>query len=229
MAEQTPEILSHFAVVSFTDDYWRLAATERAGVRKAWLAKLRAAADSVHLYQLAGLQAQNDLLVWSSVNSGSPEATAKFFAGWAAANGEVRRYVKLRDVLWGYTRPSQYTKTRSTQEVDPFAGARQPFLMVYPFVKTTEWYQFDREKRGAIMGAHIKVGKQYEDITQLLLYSFGWQDQEFVVVYETADPRRFSALVNDMRMVEARVYTLRDSPLHTGVYQANDDALASWL
>jgi chlorite dismutase len=229
MAEPTPELLSHFAIVTFTDDYWRLPAAERTRIRSGWLARCRAASDSMHLYQLAGLESHSDLLVWSSVSSGAPEATAKFFAGWAAALGDARAYVKLRDVLWGYTRPSQYTKTRSNQEVDPFVGARQPFLMVYPFVKTTEWYQFDREKRGAIMGAHIKVGKQYEDITQLLLYSFGLQDQEFVVVYETADPRRFSALVNDMRMVEARIYTLRDSPLHTGLYQANEDALAQWL
>lgn len=152
-----------------------------------------------------------------------------FFTQWAASARDMRRYVSVRDVLWGYTRPSQYTKSRSTQEVDPFGGARQPFLMVYPFVKTSDWYQLDRERRQAMMGGHIKIGKQYEDITQLLLYSFGLQDQEFVVVYETADPRRFLGLVNELRSTEARVYTERDSPLHTGVYQADDAALEQWL
>ena len=42
-----------------------------------------------------------------------------------------------------------------------------------------------REARQGMMNEHIRIGKQYEDINQLLLYSFGLQDQEFVVVYET--------------------------------------------
>lgn len=229
MPEQTPEFLSHFAVVAFTEEYWRLASVERARVRDAWLARIRTAAQSVHLYQLSGIEARSDLLVWSSIGSAAPEATAAFFTEWAAASRDARHLVTVRDVLWGYTRPSQYTKTRSTQEVDPFTTGRKPFLMVYPFVKTTEWYQLDRERRQAIMGGHIKIGKQYDDITQLLLYSFGLQDQEFVVVYETTDPRRFLSLVNDMRSVEARVYTQRDWPLHTGLYQSGDEALARWL
>lgn len=229
MAEQTPELLSHFACLSFTDAYWRLAAQERTQLRGVWLAGARAAARSVHLYQLAGLQSQSDLLVWSAVASATPEATMTFFTRWAASARDMRQYITVRDVLWGYTRPSQYTKSRSTQEVDPFDASRQPFLMVYPFVKTSDWYQLDRERRQAMMGGHIKIGKQYDDITQLLLYSFGLQDQEFVVVYETADPRRFLGLVNELRSTEARVYTERDSPLHTGVYQADDAALERWL
>ena len=141
----------------------------------------------------------------------------------------VRAYIISRDVLWGYTRPSQYTKTRSTQELDPFAPSRERYLIVYPFVKTAEWYQLDREKRGELMAGHIKIGTQYKDITQLLLYSFGLQDQEFVVVYETEDMRRFLGLVNELRGTEARIYTARDWPLHVGIHQPEAEALASWL
>jgi chlorite dismutase len=78
------------------------------------------------------------------------------------------------------------------------------------------------------MAGHIRVGTRYKDISQLLLYSFGIQDQEFVVVYETADLRRFLGLVQELRSAEGRIYTQRDSPLHTGVYQTNSD-LAAWL
>ena len=53
-----------------------------------------------------------------------------------------------------------------------------------------------------MMNEHIKIGKQYESIKQLLLYSFCLQDQEFVVVYETDDLALFSQLVNDSRMTE---------------------------
>jgi chlorite dismutase len=67
------------------------------------------------------------------------------------------------------------------------------------------------------MNEHIRIGKQYRDIKQLLLYSFGLQDQEFVVVYETDDMSLFSKLVYDLRDTQARRYTRSDTPLHTGV------------
>jgi chlorite dismutase len=79
------------------------------------------------------------------------------------------------------------------------------------------------------MAGHIKVGKQHSEITQLLLYSFGLQDQEFVVVYETDDLRRFLVLVEELRGTEVRPYTERDWPLHVGLHQARPEALAAWL
>lgn len=229
MAEPTPEMLNHFAVATFSPEYWGLAAPERRQVRADWLGMLGETADALHLYQVAGLEAGADLLLWSASSDAGPTATGKFFAGCAAALAPVRRYVSLRETLWGYTRPSQYTKVRSTQELDPFSPGRMPFLIAYPFVKTASWYQLDREKRGEMMAGHIRTGTQYKDITQLLLYSFGLQDQEFVVVYETEDLRRFMALVNDLRATEARVYTQRDWPLHAGLHQPDLDALEAWL
>ncbi len=229
MPEQTPETLNHFAVLSFTEAYWRLSPPTRREVRDALLSRLKGAVDALHLYQLAGLEGGADLLIWSASASAEPAASARFFAGWAEALAPVRAHVEVRTVLWGYTRPSQYTRTRSTQELDPFAPGRRPYLIVYPFVKTSDWYQLDREKRGEMMAGHIRIGTQYKDITQLLLYSFGLQDQEFVVVYETEDMRRFMALVNELRSTEARVYTARDWPLHVGIYQPDAEALSSWL
>jgi chlorite dismutase len=76
-----------------------------------------------------------------------------------------------------------------------------------------------------MMNEHIRIGKQYRDITQLLLYSLGLQDQEFVVVYETDDLARFSQLVYDLRDTEARRFTKVDSPLHTGIRLEAD----AWL
>ena len=229
MAEQTPETLNHFATLSFSDDYWKLPQESRRAVRDEFLSRLKATVDSVHLYQLAALESRGDLLVWSASGSASPEASNHFFGGWAAALAPARRYLQRGDVLWGYTRPSQYTKTRSTQELDPFASSREKFLIVYPFVKTAEWYMLSREKRQELMAGHIKTGTQYKDITQLLVYCFGLQDQEFIVAYETEDMRRFLGLVQELRSTEARVYTARDWPLHAGIHQPDAEALDAWL
>jgi chlorite dismutase len=75
------------------------------------------------------------------------------------------------------------------------------------------------DARQGMMNEHIKLGKTYPDVRQLLLYSFGLQDQEFVVSYEVDDLTRFSDLVNGLRDTEARRYTLLDTPIITGVYQ----------
>lgn len=229
MAEPTPETLNHFAVVSFTADFHHLALGPRQRAMRDWLDRVRSGADALHCYQLDGLEARGTLLLWTACTGADPERVQRFFADRAAAHAGFRHLFHQEEVLWGFTRPSQYTKTRSTQELDPFATRRHPYLIVYPFVKTAAWYQLGREERQRLMAGHIRTGTQYKDITQLLLYSFGLQDQEFVVVYETADLRRFLALVQDLRGTEARIYTERDAPLHTGLLLPDDEAVTAWL
>ena len=228
MPEETPRTLNHFTLFAFKDAYWSLSTEERDRFQREWLTGLRAAAQKVDVYQVFPAEDHADILVWSALPMLDKCDTAAFFERFARATNPYRAYLQITTSLWGYTRPSQYTKTRSTQEIDPFAETRQPYLIIYPFVKTTDWYLLGREARQGMMNEHIRVGKQYEDITQLLLYSFGVQDQEFVVVYETDDLPHFSDLVNELRSVDGRRYTLRDTPLHTAIYHPAEETLALW-
>ena len=226
MPEETPRALNHFALFTFKEAYWSSPAAARAEFHNDWLVGLRAAAQAVYIYQPT--ESGVDLIVWSAVTAEDTIATARFFDCYAQATNPYRLYLQPMHSLWGFTRPSQYTKTRSTQEIDPFAETRKKYLVIYPFVKTTDWYLMSREARQGMMNEHIRIGKQYEDITQLLLYSFGIQDQEFVVVYEVDDLPRFSDLVAELRSAEGRRYTLRDTPLHTAIYHPAEDTLALW-
>lgn len=229
MTKQTPRSFNHFSLVAFTPSYWALPVEERRRVHRAWLDGMRNASETIHVYQTFGAESETDLLVWSAVRGDDETIPARFLAALARAYAPARTYLTLRQTLWGFTRPSQYTKVRSAQELDPFTGERLPYLIMYPFVKTASWYLKSREERQQMMLRHVKVGKQYKDITQLLLYSFGLQDQEFVVVYETHDLNRFLQLVEELRSTEARLYTERDTPLHLGTHQRDEEALASWL
>jgi chlorite dismutase len=228
MPEQTPRTLNHFSLFAFTETYWTLGSEARARIHADWLAGLRDSARKVDLYQVFPAESESDVLVWSAVPAEDKMQAAEFFECFARATNPLRAYLRPTTMLWGYTRPSQYTKVRSAQEIDPFAESRRPYLVMYPFTKTAEWYQMSREARQGLMNEHIRVGKQYEDISQLLLYSFGVQDQEFVVVYETDDLTRFSDLVGELRSTEARRYTLRDTPLHAGIYHPAETTLALW-
>ena len=227
MSENVARSLNHFAVTAFTDAYWALPASEKAEIHGAWLDGLQRAATRVEIYQVFPTEHAADLVVWSAVEAEDPGAAFEFFDAFARATNPVRQYLRLATTLWGYTRPSQYSKAqRSPQEIDPFDGTRKRYLTIYPFVKTVDWYLMSRDARQGMMNEHIRVGKQYPEILQLLLYSFGVQDQEFVVVYEMDDLRQFSDLVADLRAVDGRRYTERDTPLHTGLYRTAEETLA---
>ncbi len=215
--------LNHYAMLAFKDAYWSLNADERADFHKKWLSALNASAKKTDIYQ--GTEHDVDLIVWSALTADNNQDAAVFFEKFAKAMAPYRHLIEQKDSLWGFTRPSQYSKARSKQEIDPFSDERKSYLIIYPFSKTTEWYLMSREARQGMMNEHIRIGKQYEEITQLLLYSFGLQNQEFVVVYETDELTRFSDLVNELRDTEGRRYTLRDTPLHTAIYHPAKETL----
>ena len=224
--EQSKRTFNHFSLFSFKDACWALNADERAKFHRDWLNALCASAQKVEVFQ--GTEHDVDLVVWAALTVDDNRDAAVFFEKFAKALAPHRHLIAQKESLWGFTRPSQYSKARSKQEIDPFSDERKPYLIIYPFSKTTEWYLMSREARQGMMNEHIRIGKQYDDISQLLLYSFGLQNQEFIVVYETDDLTRFSDLVNELRDTEARRYTLRDTPLHTAIYHPAEETLALW-
>jgi chlorite dismutase len=119
------------------------------------------------------------------------------------------------------TKPSEYSD-ESRLEVRPGRGR---YLFVYPFVKTRAWYALTPEQRYAVMQEHIKLGRQYPEIDLNTSYSFGLDDQEFVVAFEGDDPARFLDLVQRLRTTEASSYTLRDTPTFTCVACSVERAL----
>ena len=75
------------------------------------------------------------------------------------------------------------------------------------------------------MGAHFAVGHKYPDIRIHTGYSFGIDDQEFVVSFEVPDVRRFLALVADLRETESSAYTERETPIFVGAAMPLERAL----
>jgi chlorite dismutase len=220
--------LGHFSAYSLTAEWFRLAGEERRAALAGWLAALRRAAPRVELYQLFPTRANADLLVWSTLPVPLPDAPAAFFSGAAHATGPLRHLVSCRDVLWGLTRPSAYARGRSQGTIDPLAGERRPYLVVYPFSKTADWYLKSQDARQGMMNEHIRVGREHPGVRQLLLYSFGLQDQEFVVVYEVDDLTVFSELVQALRGTEGRRFTARDAPVYTGIHRSDEEAAELW-
>jgi chlorite dismutase len=121
------------------------------------------------------------------------------------------------------TKPSEYSD-ESRLEVRPAHGK---YLFVYPFVKTREWYRLPADERRRIMREHIAVGREYPQIDLNTSYSFGLDDQEFVVAFESDEPAAFLDLVQRLRTTEASAYTKRDTPTFTCIACSVERALAA--
>ena len=99
------------------------------------------------------------------------------------------------------------------------------YLFVYPFVKTREWYSLDKSTRQGMMDAHIKTGHRYPSVKINTAYSFGLDDQEFLVAFESDIPSDFLDLVMELRGSDASRYTLRDTPVFTCVSMSPEETL----
>ena len=121
------------------------------------------------------------------------------------------------------TKESEYSD-ESRLEVRP---AHSKYLFVYPFVKTRDWYLLDAQERWRIMQEHIKVGREFPSIDLNTSYSFGLDDQEFVVAFESDDPGAFLDLVQKLRTTESSAFTKRDTPTFTCIACSLERALGS--
>src|SRR5215213_7010950 len=146
-------------------------------------------------YSTLGLKVDADFLLWRTASSLDD---LQDMLGRLLQTG-LGKYVQPTYSLFGMTRPSVYTKRRTTQEQAVDEQERLRYLTVYPFSKTTEWYLMSKEARQGMMNEHMRVGHEYAKVRQVLLYTTGLDDQEFVVAYEMEDMMRFTALVTDLR------------------------------
>jgi chlorite dismutase len=168
-----------------------------------------------HSYSTIGLRAEGDLLLWRIADR--LEDLEETAADLLSAG--IGRWLTPQISMIGLTRPSQYVKRPTSQEQSLFDGERARYLIVYPFSKSTEWYLTPADERQRVMGGHMKVGHRYPQVRQLLAYSFGLDDQEFIVAYETDDLVAFQDLVRELRETESRRATTRDTPIITAIYR----------
>lgn len=207
------------------DPHWRrLDADMRERGRREFAEVVCGAAPGVttYAYSTLGLKADAELMLWWKTD-GAERAQETLGALLRTGLG---RYCEVTHSLWGITRPSIYTKRRTAQEQAIDETTRLRYLIVYPFAKTVDWYLMSRDARQGMMNEHMRVGHEYTDVRQMLLYTTGLDDQEFIVAYETDRLERHQDLVIALRATEGRRYTLRDTPIFTAVSRPLEEALA---
>jgi chlorite dismutase len=209
------------------DPAWRrLPPAERQRAREELCVAVEAFGDRmlVRSYSLAGIRGDADFLLWlvsDRLEDFQEVATAVFSSAMGA-------YLTVPYSYLSMTRRSIYVTPKDSGEVDGrlrIHPGQAKYLFVYPFVKTRPWYELSKEARQAMMNDHIGIGRKYPSVKLNTTYSYGIDDQEFVVSFETDSPSDFLDLVMELRETKASMYTLRDTPTFTCVSMPLAEAL----
>ena len=93
------------------------------------------------------------------------------------------------------------------------------------FVKTHEWHSPSELDRQEIMSEHFRLGHKYPSVKVDTSYSFGLDDQEFMVAFESDSPSDLLESVMEMRGSKSRKCTDYDTPIFTCIYMPIEETL----
>ena len=199
---------------------WRSSSRSQRDADKAELALLlnkNEGALRLQLFSLVGIRGDTDFLILA--DSKALEDFQELISGVLATN--LGRYLEIPYSYLAMTRRSRYVGSHKHPGQEGAGEERPPpsskYVFVYPFVKKREWYGLPFAERQRIMGEHFKVGHKYPKIKINTGYSFGIDDQEFMLSFEGDDPAEFLALVEELRGTEASRYTALETPIFTCV------------
>ncbi|OQY47283.1 MAG: hypothetical protein B6242_05425 [Anaerolineaceae bacterium 4572_78] len=228
MTTELTDILCHFALYRFKNKYWELNIGERAKFHREWMARLQKTCHNMDTYQVFPVDNGADILIWSVVVVQNNDDAIQFFAKYARSTNQFRGLIDPVVNLWGYAQPLQHSQICSIQEIAPLAKNRKKYMVVYPIVRTAEWYATSHKIRQDMMNEYLKLGAEYPQISQLLINSFNLQNHESIIAYETNDVQSLSRFMNDLHHTQTWCYVQRNTPMHTAIYHPAEETLALW-
>jgi chlorite dismutase len=180
---------------------------------------------TIRCYSLQGIRADSDFMTWAI----DPRLeTFRDMARRIFATG-LGSYLDTAYAYLAATKRSAYLGGHSHEGQDGVGGKAVPlgtrYLFVYPFVKKREWYSIPFERRQEIMRDHFRVGHKYPSVKIHTAYSFGLDDQEFVLSFESDEPLDFLDLVMELRSTESSKYTERETPIFTCIRSTPEQML----
>jgi chlorite dismutase len=214
----------HFVKFTFLklDPSWRrLGADERGRDKREFAAAVNDFAEDhfVRAYSLVGTRGDTDLLLRMAAPRLEPIHDLHVLLNQSG----LMRYADVSHSYLAMTKESVYSD--EPQPLAPREGSERRYLIVYPMWKRRDWYTLPADERMRIMRGHIEIGRRYGTIEINTAYSFGLDDQEFVVSFNADDPGEFLDLVQELRGTESSAYTLSETPIFTCISASVERAL----
>ena len=205
------------------DPAWRRRpAEERTQDKAEFAAACREFAEDHYLraYSLVGTRGDCDLLVRAIAPTLEPIHELHVLLNQSGL-------MRFADVSYSYlamTKESPYSD-EPDRPLAPRPGADSKYLIVYPMWKRRDWYRLPEGERMRVMRDHIAVARRFTGIETNTAYSFGLDDQEFVVAFDADDPSEFLDLVQALRATESSAYTASETPIFTCISASIERAL----
>jgi chlorite dismutase len=170
-------------------------------------------------YSTVGTRGDVDLMLWLS----SPGLNDIHEFHVVLAQSGLMAWADTPYSYLSMTKKSEY----SEEDRLDIRSTRAKYLFVYPMWKKRDWYRLPPDERMRIMRSHIETGQQYPSVSINTTYSYGIDDQEFVVAFEANEPGDFLDLVHELRSTESSMYTESETPIFTCISSSVRKALDS--
>ena len=228
MAEQLRRDFVKYSFFKVDPQWRRLPAKDRQDSKAQFAEVLGGFSDRVTLssYSLVGARGDVDFMLWKV--SESLDAINELMA--RVNHTQLAGYLTMPHSYLAMTRRSPYIDDHKHEGQEGTGASTlrilgRKYLFIYPFVKTHEWYQLPKDERQDLMNEHFVIGHKYPDVKISTAYSFGLDDSEFVLGFETDDPSHFLDLVMELRESKVRPYTLLDTPIFSCISKPVDACL----
>ena len=175
-------------------------------------------------YSLVGFDSKADLMFWRIGNSLDmiQEMTAKLY------RTNLGSYLETTDNYLSVTKKRMfisYVENSNLEDRFHIVAGDKKYHFLYPCAKHTDWYAKSGDERDALVEENFMVGKKFENIKIHLTHAFGFSDQEFIISFETDEPKDFLALAEELRQVPANKFNLRGMPVYTCRQRSLNDCL----
>lgn len=159
-------------------------------------------------YSTLGLRDDAEFLLWFASES-VEEIQSVISKIYTTVFG---KYIIPSHVYLSSTRPSIYAKTGRALS---FVAGEEPkkYAIIYPFIKTRDWYLLPLEQRKKMMDEHIEVGHKFPQVSLNTTYSFGIHDEDFMLAFESDDLHTFQDLIMELRETQVSKYIEKDTPM----------------
>jgi len=220
----------NFAVYKVDPIWRRLPAEERERGKEEFERVINRFADEkrcqVLTYTTMGMRADGEIMLW--IIAYDLEAIQELAT--ALAKTSLGQYLFRSHSFLSMTKRSMYMDRFNPEHAEDrlhLVPGKHKYFFVYPFIKKRDWYLLSMQERQEMMDEHIKIGNKYPSVKLNTTYSFGLDDQEFVVAFETDVPSDFLDLVQELRESKVSMYTLRDTPILTCISKSVREMLDS--
>lgn len=161
-------------------------------------------------YDVAGFRAEADLMAWFVA-----DAPEKLQAAYhAVLQSELGACL---EPFWSAVGTHRGAEFNSKHVPFCLAGAEpRPWLCVYPFVRSWEWYQIDPAHRSQMLREHGMSVREFPDVLGSTTSTFGLSDYEWLLAFEADEMNRIVDTMRAARAVEARLHVRVETPFFTG-------------